>query len=349
MRKLKKINGFLVVKFNERELRAWEGTALGLYGVIDAEMYTGSLDVDRSVMEYDGAETLEEAIEQARGLESEQDIVDEPLSVSVVIEREESIREHEVNPQAMLEDYKKDLASQIKSHHYPSVNATTARHALYGFELALERLGLIDEDDCIVTPDTFAPERRDDFRHSMEDASTRQIYALGLALMEVCPQNDCIIYRNTFRMCLELDEQIDRVDGLSKRILERELFRYQNELFQSYLCNYAIQCYRKEQRAKAKEPPDNRTAPTEAYSKDGAFSPWDKCIERSFQRTKNAIAPDVKAKLLEMFEPGFSCNVSVRIDAEKESVSEKELRRFGKLMQELDDYINSPAPDHTSQ
>ena len=62
MRKMKKINGYLVVKFNARELREYEGTALGEYGVIDAELYTGSLDIDRGVMEYDGAETLDEAV-----------------------------------------------------------------------------------------------------------------------------------------------------------------------------------------------------------------------------------------------------------------------------------------------
>ena len=52
MRKIKKINGFLVVKFNDREKREYEGTALGEYGVIDAEVYTGNLDIDRGAMEY---------------------------------------------------------------------------------------------------------------------------------------------------------------------------------------------------------------------------------------------------------------------------------------------------------
>ena len=52
MRKIKKINGYLVVKFNARELREYEGTALGEYGVIDAELYTGNLDIDRGAMEY---------------------------------------------------------------------------------------------------------------------------------------------------------------------------------------------------------------------------------------------------------------------------------------------------------
>ena len=65
MRKMKKINGYLVVKFNDRELREWEGTALGKYGVIDAELYTGTLEVDRGAMEYDNAGSMEEAVELA--------------------------------------------------------------------------------------------------------------------------------------------------------------------------------------------------------------------------------------------------------------------------------------------
>ena len=79
MRKMKKINGYLVVKFNARELREYEGTALGEYGVIDAELYTGILDVDRGAMEYDNAGSMEEAVELARGLESELD-AEEPGS-----------------------------------------------------------------------------------------------------------------------------------------------------------------------------------------------------------------------------------------------------------------------------
>ena len=65
MRKMKKINGYLVVKFNARELREYEGTALGEYGVIDAELYTGVLDIDRGAMEYDNAGSMEEAVELA--------------------------------------------------------------------------------------------------------------------------------------------------------------------------------------------------------------------------------------------------------------------------------------------
>ena len=86
MRKIKKINGFLVVKFNDREKREYEGTALGEYGVIDAEVYTGNLDIDRGAMEYDDADTLEVAVELARGLESEEDITDEPPTYTAAVE-----------------------------------------------------------------------------------------------------------------------------------------------------------------------------------------------------------------------------------------------------------------------
>ena len=83
MRKMKKINGYLVVKFNARELREYEGTALGEYGVIDAELYTGILDIDRGAMEYDNAGSMEEAVELARGLESELDAEEPEVKVTL--------------------------------------------------------------------------------------------------------------------------------------------------------------------------------------------------------------------------------------------------------------------------
>ena len=98
MRKIKKINGFLVVKFNDREKREYEGTALGEYGVIDAEVYTGNLDIDRGAMEYDDADTLEVAVELARGLESEEDITDEPPTYTAAVETNESYTEEAVEP-----------------------------------------------------------------------------------------------------------------------------------------------------------------------------------------------------------------------------------------------------------
>lgn len=167
MRKIKKINGFLVVKFNDREKREYEGTALGEYGVIDAEVYTGNLDIDRGAMEYDDADTLEVAVELARGLESEEDITDEPPTYTAAVETNESYTEETVEPTALIEGWTRRLATQVKSKHYPDTDPRTAAHELYGFKMALHQIGFLPESEVITDPDTFgasaggAPPARD--------------------------------------------------------------------------------------------------------------------------------------------------------------------------------------------
>ena len=155
MRKIKKINGYLVVKFNDREKREYEGTALGEYGVIDAELYTGNLDIDRGAMEYDDADSLEVAVDLARGLESEEDITDEPPTYTVVVETDTTFIETEVEPQLMISGWERRLANQIKNRHYPDTDERTAAHELYGYKVALKDLGLLAECDCYVRPDVF--------------------------------------------------------------------------------------------------------------------------------------------------------------------------------------------------
>ena len=118
MRKMKKINGYLVVKFNARELREYEGTALGEYGVIDAELYTGILDVDRGAMEYDNAGSMEEAVELARGLESELDAEEPEVKVTIVKETDETTEEEEVDAQQMIAGWENVLRGQVASAHY---------------------------------------------------------------------------------------------------------------------------------------------------------------------------------------------------------------------------------------
>lgn len=161
MRKIKKINGFLVVKFNDREKREYEGTALGEYGVIDAEVYTGNLDIDRGAMEYDDADTLEVAVELARGLESEEDITDEPHTYTAAVETNESYTEETVEPTALIEGWTRRLATQVKSKHYPDTDPRTAAHELYGFKMALHQIGFLPESEVITDPDTFGAGRLD--------------------------------------------------------------------------------------------------------------------------------------------------------------------------------------------
>ncbi|MFQ7451283.1 MAG: DUF6906 family protein [Flavonifractor plautii] len=159
MRKMKKINGYLVVKFNARELREYEGTALGEYGVIDAELYTGNLDVDRGAMEYDNAGSMEEAVELARGLESELDAEEPEVKVTIVKETDETTEEEEVDAQQMIAGWENVLRGQVASAHYKDVDERTAAHELYGYKAALRDLGLLDREDCYVLPDTFGRPR----------------------------------------------------------------------------------------------------------------------------------------------------------------------------------------------
>ena len=150
MRKIKKINGFLVVKFNDREKREYGGTALGEYGVIDAEVYTGNLDIDRGAMEYDDADTLEVAVELARGLESEEDITGEPPTYTAAVETNESYTEETVEPAALIEGWTRRLATRVKSKHYPDTDPRTAAHELYGFKMALHQIGFLPESEVIT-------------------------------------------------------------------------------------------------------------------------------------------------------------------------------------------------------
>ena len=157
MRKIKKINGYLVVKFNDREKRDNEGTGLGEYGVIDAELYTGHLDIDRGEMEYDGAGTLEEAVELARGLESEMDIAEQPPTYTVSTETDESYTEEEVDPQLLINGWESTLQEQVKSDRHPEMTPSAAAHELHGFKAALYHMGLLDGEEVEVDAQHFGP------------------------------------------------------------------------------------------------------------------------------------------------------------------------------------------------
>ena len=153
MRKMKKINGFLVVRFNDREKQGYP--QLGSFGVIDAELYTGSVDVDLDAFEYNDADTIEVAVEQARGLNAEQDYSDEPPVYTVTVESAEEVSEEEVFPKSMTLSWAEQLKTQIKSKHYPDIDPRTAAHELAGYKTALRDLGLLDRDDEVTEPGIF--------------------------------------------------------------------------------------------------------------------------------------------------------------------------------------------------
>ena len=187
MRKIKKINGYLVVKFNDREKRDNEGTGLGEYGVIDAELYTGHLDIDRGEMEYDGAGTLEEAVELARGLESEMDITEQPPTYTVSTETDESYTEEEVDPQLLINGWESTLQEQVKSDRHPEMTPSAAAHELHGFKTALYHMGLLDGEKVEVDAQHFGPSPA---CCSFEDDGYRSVGILaGGELAELSPHD----------------------------------------------------------------------------------------------------------------------------------------------------------------
>lgn len=148
MRKMKKINGYLVVRFNDREKQGYP--QLGSFGVIDAELYSGHIDVDLDAFEYNDADLIEVAVEQARGLDAEQDFSDEEPLYTIVTESAEEVKEEEIEPGFLLNGMKARLKTQIKSTGFPYINPTTAAHELVGYKTALYDLGLLSEDEAIV-------------------------------------------------------------------------------------------------------------------------------------------------------------------------------------------------------
>ena len=155
MRKMKKINGFLIVRFNDREKQGYP--QLGSFGVIDAEQYTGDLDFDLDAFEYTDADLIEIAVEQARSLEAEEDFGEEPATYTVIDETAAEAREEEVEPRGLIQAREKRLAAEIRSRNFPYIDPQTAAHELIGYKAALYDLGLLEKGEEAIDLDHFAP------------------------------------------------------------------------------------------------------------------------------------------------------------------------------------------------
>lgn len=71
-----------------------------------------------------------------------------------------------------------------------------------------------------------------------------EMIAIGEMLQDKCPQNDCVIYRNTYAMWDELTEDLQRVKGTyTKTVLKFEIEKLENELYRMYITNYAVREY----------------------------------------------------------------------------------------------------------
>ena len=83
-----------------------------------------------------------------------------------------------------------------------------------------------------------------DFYEILEDAA-----ALGGELEMECPQNDCLVYRNTYRMYEDLRKDYkageDVFSETTKRALRREARVLVDAIETMYFTNVAIQKYKK--------------------------------------------------------------------------------------------------------
>lgn len=75
---------------------------------------------------------------------------------------------------------------------------------------------------------------------------TRKVYALGKLLENDCPENDCRIYLNIFRMAKSLDTALDGFNASSypAQVLRRDLRQQLGELRRMYRENHAVQQYK---------------------------------------------------------------------------------------------------------
>lgn len=221
MRKIKKVNDYLIVRFSDRDRKGRE--SLGRYGVIDPELYTGSIDIDLGSMQYDSAETIEEAIVQAQ----EQELAETKNENAFVEqgERRETIQEV---LQHICDEVCKERAGRSQDDLDEICESCTVERIL-----------------SAILPETDR-RPRDTFRN-VEKSNTetvKRVYTLGRKLEETSPTNDCRLYLNLYNMCRELDEQMDRVTGWARRTLKKELRRNYHDLEEMYLFNFAVGNYK---------------------------------------------------------------------------------------------------------
>ena len=62
-----------------------------------------------------------------------------------------------ISGEDMAVNFEHELRKQM-AQPFPGINPDTARHELYGFMVALCKLGIYDPDKCLVSPDHFIEE-----------------------------------------------------------------------------------------------------------------------------------------------------------------------------------------------
>lgn len=88
------------------------------------------------------------------------------------------------------------------------------------------------------------------FQHETERIPAHrleELHQLGTALLGECPENDCTIYRNVFRMAVDVDGQMGKLTGHARETMQWEYDRLLRELNRLYTMNHAVKKYREAQ------------------------------------------------------------------------------------------------------
>ena len=74
----------------------------------------------------------------------------------------------------------------------------------------------------------------------MANLDNKNLVALGKKMLNECPNNDWVIYKNTFKMCLDTTADVKRVESkYAKMVLQHEADKLERELYRLYISNYA--------------------------------------------------------------------------------------------------------------
>ena len=157
----------------------------------------------------------------------------------------------------IMEAAKKRLDGIIQEHSETQLNMKTERleHEARAYLEAISTAKALSEHGVAVYEVAISeaikvrpsPMGKSTFENlgleTKDSIMTENIYALDELLEDDCPDNDCRIYLNIFRMAKEVDDLLDELDpsGHPAFALQRDLRRGPSELKRMYLENYAVQ------------------------------------------------------------------------------------------------------------
>ena len=198
MRKIKKINGHLIVKFNDREKRLNKEDH-GEYGIIEARHYTGRFNIDVENIVYGELHTLNEAIELVELIEK----------------------------QIIIDQCYKGLICQVKKYYGSNVNRQILDYALFGCKVVLYDMEILTEDEFLVSPNWDLLLEKEIGKSQSPEVPIRQTFQKNkitsneLGIAEQILEN---LFRRAYAPNVDEDERNLLASGLSTfgRLIEKE-------------------------------------------------------------------------------------------------------------------------------